>query len=191
VSVGAFVFFVWVRGSTFFAMRSAQASEVKPHDPSPMPRQVSAGVLVWRRGAGGPELLLVHPGGPYWQGKEAAAWSIPKGLVDEGEETYAAALREFAEELGQPVSGAAEALTPCRLPGGKWVHAWLVEADLDLTSLKSNTFEMEWPPRSGRRGVFPEVDQAAYCTPDEALVRVHRGQRPLVEEALRRLGWAP
>lgn len=152
-----------------------------------MPRQVSAGILVWRPGPHGPELLLVHPGGPFWQGKEEAAWSIPKGLVDEGEDTYAAAVREFEEELGQPISGEAVELAPCRLPGGKWVHAWLVRADLDLTDLKSNTFEMEWPKGSGRRAVFPEVDQAGYFTPPEALRRIHRGQRPILEDALRRL----
>ncbi|HEY8571788.1 NUDIX domain-containing protein [Phenylobacterium sp.] len=149
--------------------------------------QVSAGVLVWRRGAAGPEFLLVHPGGPFWQEKDAAAWSIPKGLVDEGEEIHAAALREFEEELGQAISGPSEALAPVKLPGGKWVHAWLVEADLDLTDLKSNVFEMEWPPRSGRRTSFPEVDQAAYVPAEQALVKIHKGQRPIIEDALRRL----
>lgn len=149
--------------------------------------QVSAGVLVWRRGADGPEFLLVHPGGPYWAGKDEAAWSIPKGLVDAGEETFAAALREFEEELGQPVSGDCAPLEPVKLPGGKWVHAWLVEADLDLTNLRSNVFEMEWPPRSGRRAEFPEVDQAAYVPAEQALVRIHRGQRAILEDALRRL----
>jgi predicted NUDIX family NTP pyrophosphohydrolase len=149
--------------------------------------QVSAGILVWRPGPRGPELLLVHPGGPYWANKDAAAWSIPKGLVDDGEDTFAAALREFEEELGQPVSGPAEALTPCTLPGGKQVHAWLVEADLDLAQLKSNLFEMEWPPRSGRRATFPEVDKAAYWGAADALTRIHRGQRPLIEDALKRL----
>lgn len=149
--------------------------------------QVSAGILVWRPGPEGPELLLVHPGGPYWAKKDEAAWSIPKGLVDAGEDTYAAALREFAEELGHAVSGPAEELAPCRLPGGKLVHAWLVEADLDLTGLRSNTFEMEWPPRSGRRAAFPEVDRAAYWGAADALIRIHRGQRPLIEDALRRL----
>lgn len=149
--------------------------------------QVSAGVLAWRRGVDGPEFLLVHPGGPYWKGKDTAAWSIPKGLVDEGEETYAAALREFEEELGQPISGEGEPLAPVKLPGGKWVHAWLVEADLDLSELRSNLFEMEWPPRSGRTASFPEVDAAAYAPADAALVKIHRGQRPIIEDALRRL----
>ncbi|HVI31362.1 NUDIX domain-containing protein [Phenylobacterium sp.] len=153
--------------------------------------EVSAGVLAWRPSPDGPQVLLVHPGGPYWRGKDKAAWSIPKGLAAPGEDLYAAALREFAEELGQPVSGEAQALAPCRTPGGKWIHAWLVQADLDLTGLRSNVFEIEWPPRSGRRATFPEVDQAAYLAPDEARVRIHAGQRPVLEDALRRLGWPP
>jgi predicted NUDIX family NTP pyrophosphohydrolase len=144
-------------------------------------------VLVWRRGPDGPEFLLVHPGGPFWRGKEAAAWSIPKGLVEAGEDTRAAAVREFAEELGQAVSGEFLELSPCRASAGKTVHAWLIEADLDLTQLKSNLFEMEWPPGSGRTQAFPEVDQAAYAPAQLALVRIHKGQRPILEEALARL----
>ena len=153
-----------------------------------MTGQVSAGVLAWRRSAAGPEVLLVHPGGPFWRGKDLAAWSIPKGLVEAGEDTRAAAVREFAEELGQPISGAFVELAPCRTPGGKWVHAWLVEADLDLTQLRSNTFELEWPPGSGRRQVFPEVDQAAYVPAAAALEKIHKGQRPILEEAISALG---
>ncbi|HYE46181.1 MAG TPA: NUDIX domain-containing protein [Caulobacter sp.] len=150
-------------------------------------RGTSAGVLVWRAGQGGPEFLLVHPGGPYWKGKDDAAWSIPKGLVQPGEEGWAAAAREFQEELGQPISGEGSPLTPCRTPGGKVVHAWLVEADLDLTALKSNVFEIEWPPRSGRRAAFPEVDQAAYFDAGTAAWKLHKGQRPILTEAIERL----
>jgi predicted NUDIX family NTP pyrophosphohydrolase len=153
-------------------------------------RLVSAGVLAWRRGETGPEVLLVHPGGPFWRGKDLAAWSIPKGLVEAGEDTRAAAVREFAEELGQPISGVFVELAPCRTPGGKWVHAWLVEADLDLTGLRSNVFELEWPKGSGRREEFPEVDQAAYFPLPEAYGRIHKGQRPILDEAARRLGQA-
>jgi predicted NUDIX family NTP pyrophosphohydrolase len=153
--------------------------------------QVSAGVLAWRRGAEGPEFLLVHPGGPFWRGKDLAAWSIPKGLVDPGEDNWAAARREFEEELGQPISGAADPLTPCRTPDGKWVHAWLVEADLDLADLRSNTFELEWPKGSGRMQSFPEVDQAAYIPAAEALAKVHKGQRPVLQEAIARLAGQP
>jgi predicted NUDIX family NTP pyrophosphohydrolase len=154
----------------------------------PKPPVVSAGVLVWRGDADRPEFLLVHPGGPYWKGKDAAAWSIPKGLVDAGEEGWAAACREFEEELGQPISGDAQPLSPCRTPGGKVVQAWLVEADLDLSELRSNLFEMEWPPRSGRMQAFPEVDQAAYFAADVALTKIHKGQRPILHEAIARLG---
>jgi predicted NUDIX family NTP pyrophosphohydrolase len=153
-----------------------------------MARDVSAGVLVWRRGEGGVEFLLVHPGGPFWAGKDEAAWSIPKGLVEQGEDGWAAARREFAEELGQPIDGAAEPLSPCPTSGGKLILAWLVEADPDLSDLRSNTFEMEWPPRSGRRATFLEVDRAAWFAPAVALQKAHKGQRPIVREASTRLG---
>jgi predicted NUDIX family NTP pyrophosphohydrolase len=152
-----------------------------------MRRQVSAGVLVYRRRAEGPEFLLVHPGGPLWAGKDEAAWSIPKGLVDPGEETWAAAAREFAEEVGQPIAGEPTPLTPCKTPGGKLILAWMVEADLDLSGFRSNRFEMEWPRGSGQVRSFPEVDRAAYHLTSLALSRVHRGQRPILEDALARL----
>lgn len=152
-----------------------------------MPREVSAGVLVYRRREGGPEFLLVHPGGPYWARKDEAAWSIPKGLVEAGEDGWAAARREFAEELGQAIAGEAAPLAPCPTAGGKLILAWLVEADLDLTSLASGEFEIEWPPRSGRRAHFPEVDRAAYFDPAAALWKIHKGQRPILVEAISRL----
>jgi predicted NUDIX family NTP pyrophosphohydrolase len=151
-------------------------------------REVSAGVLVWRRGDGGVEFLLAHPGGPYWAGKDEAAWSIPKGVIEPGEDGWTAARREFAEELGQPIDGEAQALAPCPTSGGKLILAWLVEADLDVTALKSNDFEMEWPPRSGRRASFPEVDQAAWFDPPTALWKAHKGQRPIIRDATKRLG---
>jgi predicted NUDIX family NTP pyrophosphohydrolase len=148
---------------------------------------VSAGVLAWRRRPGGPEFLLVHPGGPYWAKKDEAAWSIPKGLVEAGEEDWAAAAREFHEELGLSVSGEHEPLSPCKTPGGKVVQAWLVEADLDIADIVSNLFEIEWPPRSGRRQTFPEVDRAAWFDPATAAVKIHKGQRLILAEALERL----
>ena len=152
-----------------------------------MARETSAGVLAYRWRDGGPEFLLVHPGGPYWARKDEAAWSIPKGLVGEGEDAWAAARREFAEELGQPIDGAAVPLAPCPTPGGKLILAWLVEADLDVSVVRSNLFEMEWPPRSGRRASFPEVDRAAWFDADTGLWKLHKGQRPILAEAVSRL----
>ncbi|HEY2358861.1 MAG TPA: NUDIX domain-containing protein [Phenylobacterium sp.] len=152
-----------------------------------MTRETSAGVLAYRKRATGPEFLLVHPGGPYWARKDEAAWSIPKGLVEAGEETWAAARREFAEELGMAIVGEPLALTPCPTSGGKLILAWLVEADIDLTDLRSNAFEMEWPPRSGLRASFPEVDRADYFDPAAALWKIHKGQRPILAEAISRI----
>jgi predicted NUDIX family NTP pyrophosphohydrolase len=152
-----------------------------------MAREISAGVLAYRRSPGGPEFLLAHPGGPFWAKKDLAAWSIPKGLVEPDEDNWAAARREFEEELGQPIVGEAVALSPCKTPGGKIIHAWLVEADLDVSGVKSNRFEMEWPRGSGRVSAFPEVDRAAYFPPQTALTKIHRGQVPILREAIARL----
>ncbi|MGH6909166.1 MAG: NUDIX domain-containing protein [Phenylobacterium sp.] len=153
-----------------------------------MPQELSAGVLAWRRRAGGPEYLLVHPGGPFWAKKDLAGWSIPKGLVDDGEDPWAAARREFAEEVGQAIAGPAEPLSPCRTPGGKLILAWLVEADLDVTTLAaSNSFEMEWPRGSGIPVRFPEVDKAEWFDGETALRKVHKGQQPILREAITRL----
>jgi predicted NUDIX family NTP pyrophosphohydrolase len=152
-----------------------------------MAREISAGVLAYRRREGGLEFLLVHPGGPYWAKKDAAGWSIPKGLVEADEASWDAARREFAEELGQPVTGEPTALRPCPTPGGKLILAWLVEADLDVSAIRSNLFEMEWPPRSGRRVAFPEVDRAGYFDAETARWKLHKGQQPILAEALARL----
>lgn len=149
--------------------------------------QVSAGVLAWRGDPQAPEVLLVHPGGPYWAGKDLAAWSVPKGLVEPDEDGWAAARREFREELGLDIEGAATPLTPCKVGGGKVVHAWLVRADLDVGSIVSNTFEIEWPPHTGRRQSFPEVDRAAWFDGRTAAEKIHKGQRPILAEALARI----
>ncbi len=149
--------------------------------------EVSAGLLVYRR-AGSLQFLLAHPGGPFWTRRDDGAWSIPKGLVDPDEDVLAAARREFREETGLDVQGPFTALTPLRQKSGKTVHAWMVEADPDLDAFTSNLFEMEWPPRSGRRSSFPEIDRIAWFTPDAALAKILPGQAGFIREAVERLG---
>ncbi|HEX5012235.1 MAG TPA: NUDIX domain-containing protein [Planctomycetota bacterium] len=142
----------------------------------------SAGLLLFRGEGAGLEVLLVHPGGPYWRKLDAGAWSIPKGGVEPGEDPLAAARREFEEETGTPASGEALPLTPVRQAGGKLVLAWAMRGDFDPAALRSNTFELEWPPRSGLTASFPEVDQAAWFSLREARRRVLAGQCPLIDE---------
>ncbi len=142
----------------------------------------SAGLLLYRHGERGIEVLLVHPGGPLWAKKDDGAWSIPKGELDEGEEPLAAARREFAEETGSRADGDAVALTPVRQAGGKQVRAWAVCGDFDPAALSCNTFSMEWPPRSGREQAFPEVDRAAWFTLAEAERKILKGQAALLTE---------
>jgi predicted NUDIX family NTP pyrophosphohydrolase len=151
-------------------------------------RGISAGVLAYRRRREDLEFLLVHPGGPYWRNKDLAAWFLPKGMAEAGEDLASAAAREFKEELGQPINGDLSPLSPCRQPGGKIVHAWLVEADLNLDQIRSNVFEMEWPRGSGQLRQFPEIDRAAYFPAAMALEKAHRGLRPILSEAMVRLG---
>lgn len=141
----------------------------------------SAGVLAWRRRAGGLEIFLVHPGGPFWAKKDEGAWSIPKGEIAEGEDPLAAARREFLEETGLALDGDFRALAPVRQAGGKTVLAFAVEAELDPGAIRSNLFSMEWPPRSGRQAQFPEVDRAAWFTLEQARVKLLAGQRPLLD----------
>jgi predicted NUDIX family NTP pyrophosphohydrolase len=145
-----------------------------------MPR-TSAGLLLFRQRAGELEVLLVHPGGPFWAKKDDGAWSIPKGEIDEGEDPLAAAKREVAEELGVAPDGYFIPLAPVRQPGGKIVQAWAIEADIDAAAIISNTFQMEWPPRSGRQQTFPEVDRAAWFTISAAHSKISRGQLPLLD----------
>jgi predicted NUDIX family NTP pyrophosphohydrolase len=141
----------------------------------------SAGIVLHRRSGRGHEILLVHPGGPFWAGKDEHAWSIPKGEYDpEVEDGEAAAVREFAEELGHPLPDRPRRALPAVRAGRKTIRAWLVDGDLDPTEIRSNTFEMEWPPRSGRQRSFPEVDRAAWCDLETAATRLHKGQRPLI-----------
>jgi predicted NUDIX family NTP pyrophosphohydrolase len=133
------------------------------------------------------DVLLVHPGGPIWAKRDAGAWSIPKGEPEAGEDALTAARREFAEELGRGVDGTFIPLSPVRQPGGKVVHAWAVEADFDTSSIASNTFSMEWPPRSGRQQVFPEIDRAEWFPLDVARQKILAGQTPLLAELIRLL----
>jgi predicted NUDIX family NTP pyrophosphohydrolase len=155
-----------------------------------MARQ-SAGILVYRRSKDGLEVFLVHPGGPFWAKKDQGAWSIPKGEFAEDEEGLAAARREFCEEIGHEIAGEFIALTPRRQPSRKTVHAWAVEGEVDATRLKSNEFELEWPPRSGRIQRFPEVDAGAWFSLDEAKARIQAGQLPILEELAQLLEGRP
>lgn len=149
--------------------------------------KISAGLLLYRRRPGGGEVFLVHPGGPFWAKKDAGAWSIPKGEASPGEALLAAAQREFEEETGLRVTGDFHALEPVRQPGGKLVYAWAVEADCDADAIRSNSFEMEWPPRSGRKRTFPEVDRAAWLDLPRAREKINKGQLPLLDQLERRL----
>ena len=124
--------------------------------------------------------MLVHPGGPFWAKKDLGAWSIPKGLADEGEDLLAAAKREFLEETGATVEGEFLDLGAHKQPGGKIVVAWAHEREFDPALLKSNTFAIEWPPHSGKTAEFPEVDRAAWFSIDEALEKINKGQKPII-----------
>ena len=142
----------------------------------------SAGIIMFRDGEAGREVLLVHPGGPFWAKKDDGAWSIPKGEFTEGEDPLAAARREFEEELGTPVSGDFVELTAIKQNGGKLVYAWAVRGDLDPERLKSNSFTMEWPPRSGKMQSFPEVDRAGWFDLETARRKILESQRGLIEQ---------
>ena len=142
----------------------------------------SAGLLVYRRKDKDVEFVLVHPGGPFWKNKDAGAWTIPKGEIQQGENPLDAARREFEEELGMKAEGNLIELIPIKQKGGKLVRAWAAEADLDLTAIKSNTFSMEWPPRSGRMTEFPEIDRAAYYDWETAKSKINEAQVALLEQ---------
>jgi predicted NUDIX family NTP pyrophosphohydrolase len=147
----------------------------------------SAGLLLYRRTGNGVEVLLGHPGGPFWRNKDLGSWSIPKGLIAEGEKPLAAARREFTEETGHRPRGKSLPLGEARQPGGKLVQAWAVEGDWDAASLKSNMFEMEWPPRSGRRHSFPELDRAEWFDLAEAQAKILKGQAIFLTRLLEKL----
>lgn len=147
-----------------------------------MRTKISAGVLLYRLRGDDLEVLLVHPGGPFWARKDLGAWSLPKGEIGEEEDPRSAAIREFGEETGFPIDGELRPLRPLRQPGGKTILAWAVEGDCDPAQLRSNLFSMEWPPRSGKQKDFPEVDRAEWFGLEEARRRILAGQAPLLVE---------
>ena len=152
-----------------------------------MAAKQSAGILLFRRGGGETEFLLVHPGGPYWQRRDDGAWSIPKGGIEAGEDPRDTALRELREELGPAPDLDPEALIELgaiRQKGGKVVEAWAAEADFDAAALDSNTFEMEWPPRSGNTAEFPEVDRAGWFELEPARRKILDAQAELLDRLL-------
>jgi predicted NUDIX family NTP pyrophosphohydrolase len=149
--------------------------------------QRSAGLLMFRRRSGAIEVLLVHPGGPYWAKKDDGAWSIPKGLFEAGEDALVAARREFEEETGQSPQGPIIELGVFRQPSGKRISAWAIEGEFDLQSFASNSFVMEWPPRSGRMMEFPEADHADWFGREQALVKITKGQLPILNELFDRI----
>ncbi len=142
----------------------------------------SAGLLMYRYRDGVLEVFLVHPGGPFWARKDLGAWSLPKGEFTPEEDALAAARREFAEETGLPAAGEFIPLTPRRQPSGKLIQAWAFEGDCDPSAVKSNTFALEWPPRSGRQEEFPEIDRAGWFTLEEAKEKIIKGQVGFLEE---------
>jgi len=141
----------------------------------------SAGLLMFRRSAGQVEVLLVHPGGPFWRRKDLGSWSLPKGEYGDGEDAFAAAAREFQEETGIPPAGNFVPLGQVRQPGGKLVTAWAFEGDCDASAIHSNSFPLEWPKGSGRIQQFPEIDRAAWFPLETARLKILKGQAPLLE----------
>jgi predicted NUDIX family NTP pyrophosphohydrolase len=144
--------------------------------------KTSAGLILFREVAGELQVLLVHPGGPFWAKKDDGAWSIPKGEIEPDEDPLAAAKREFAEETGFDVAGETLALSPLRQPSGKIVHAWALRGEVEPADLKSNTFPLEWPPKSGRMQEFPEVDRAGWFSLATAARKILKGQAGFLEQ---------
>jgi predicted NUDIX family NTP pyrophosphohydrolase len=146
-----------------------------------MPPPLSAGILLFRQRKHATEILLIKPGGPYWRSRDVGAWMIPKGAIEAGELPVEAALREFAEETGTELTTAPFPLAKVRQAGGKSVEAFAAEGDLDTAAIKSNEFEMEWPPKSGRTERFPEVAEARWMTLAEARAMMLPSQLPLID----------
>ena len=156
-----------------------------------MTKKTSAGILLYRIRAGELEVFLVHPGGPYWENRDAGAWSIPKGEFNEGDDPLEAARREFEEETGSQATGEFIPLTPLKQRSGKLVYAWAVGGDIDAASVKSNTFSMEWPPRSGQQREFPEIDRGAWFTVAAANEKILPGQRGFIRQLCEHLDATP
>jgi predicted NUDIX family NTP pyrophosphohydrolase len=144
----------------------------------------AAGILLYRHGRSGLEVLLAHPGGPLWARKDAGAWTLPKGQFTDGELPLDAAKREFEEEMGSKPDGTFTSLGTLKQPSGKVIHAWAAESDFDVATVKSNLFSMEWPPRSGMKGEFPEVDRAGWFSIEEARAKILKGQQPFLDRLL-------
>jgi len=151
----------------------------------------SAGLLLYRRGSNGLEVFLGHPGGPLWAKKDENAWSIPKGEVEEDEDLFSAAIREFREETGFIVDGDFMALKPVVQPSGKVVYAWALQRDVDAAAIQSNLFSMEWPPRSGKMRQFPEIDRAAWFPIDVAHRHIFKGQAGLLTQLAEKIEESP
>lgn len=144
--------------------------------------KASAGLILYRRVGKGLQVLLVHPGGPFWKNKDSGAWSIPKGEFLPGQDPLVTAKREFREELGKSVSGEFERLNPVRQAGGKIIYAFALEHDFDVSRIKSNTFDMEWPPKSGRMQAFPEIDRAEWCDLKTAREKMNPAQTAFLDQ---------
>jgi predicted NUDIX family NTP pyrophosphohydrolase len=149
--------------------------------------KISAGLLMYRRRPEGLEVFLAHPGGPFFRNKDDGAWSIPKGEVDGEEDLLSAAKREFEEETGLVPTSPLIALSPIKQKSGKTVHAWAFEGDCDPAKIVSNSFELEWPPRSGKRQTFPEIDRAEFFDLATAAVKINPAQAALLDELAERL----
>jgi len=147
-----------------------------------MAKKMSAGILMYRLSNSDLEVFLVHPGGPYWARKDEGSWSIPKGEFEEGDDPFETAKREFYEETGIEISGRFLQLMPVKQPSGKVIYAWAVEGDIDVATVKSNTFTMEWPPRSGIQQEFPEVDKGEWFKISKAYEKILPGQRGFLDQ---------
>jgi len=153
--------------------------------------KLSAGLVMYRYRGAKLEVFLVHPGGPFWSKKDEGVWSIPKGEYTEDEEAFEVAKREFKEETGYKAEGDFMQLSPIKQPGGKIIAAWAFEGDCDAGKIKSNTFSMEWPPRSGKQAEFPEVDRAAWFPIKAAKTKLLKGQVSFIEQLCEALGYDP